>query len=120
MKETILLNYDENVKLVAQEERNKFLHQLLTKIGIPLDWNLDEPVTPVVKANLRNLLAKYKVIVIEQGEELKVSFQNNIIGRWEKPIYKIKKDSSQLDKKKQLYVELEINFWSHFEENNEK
>lgn len=121
MKETILLNYDENVKLVAEEEKNKFLHQLLTNMGIPIGdiWDLNSQMSPVVKANVRNLLMKYKVIVDDEIDELIVSFDGKTMGRWNKPFYKLKKDPSQIGKK-QLYVALELDYWSIFEENNEK
>lgn len=120
MKNIILLDYDANTKDVETEERDKFLHSLLSEMGIPIInlWNLNDEITPIQKAELRNSLKNYNVQVIDESDgTMEVYVENKIVGRWNKPLYQIKRDYSKLDKKKQLYIELKLDYWSIFEEN---
>ena len=43
MKQKILLNYNENTKIVEEEESSKFIKNILLSMGIPVDefWQND-------------------------------------------------------------------------------
>ena len=126
MKTSILLNYNENFKKIEDEEKLVFLFDLLNKIGVPIDGiELPENLSLSVenKIKLRSLLTTYGIHVIDNRDgSMQIFIDNQLVADWHKPIYKLKKDLSQLDRKKQLYVEMTIEYNSLFEssiDNNE-
>ena len=126
MKTSILLNYNENFKKIEDEEKLVFLFDLLNKIGVPIDGiELPENLSLSVenKIKLRSLLTTYGIQVIDNRDgSMQIFIDNQLVADWHKPIYKLKKDLSQLDRKKQLYVEMTIEYNSLFEssiDNNE-
>ena len=119
MKGTLLLNYDENTKLVEEEERNKFLYALLGQMGIPVSdfWTNDSVLTVDQKIKLRNILSTYNVQVIDDLDgHMQVYVEDELVGEWFKCEYKLKRDLRQRDPRKQLYLEMQVNYWSIFEE----
>jgi len=119
MKGTLLLNYDENTKAVEEEERTRFLHSLLEQMGIPVNefWTGELNLSVDQRIKLRNILATYSVQVIEDLDgHMQVYVENELVGEWHKCSYKLKKDLRQIDPKKRVYLEMEINYWSIFEE----
>lgn len=119
MKGTILLNYTENLKHVEEEEKSRFLRGLLEQMGVPIleIWTEDTPLTVDQKIKLRGILATYNIQIIDDLDGfLQVYVEEEKVAEWHKCTYKLKRDSSQRDKKKQLYLEMEINCWSLFEE----
>lgn len=119
MKGTLLLNHDENTKLVEEEERNKFLYALLEQIGIPVNefWTNDSVLTIEQRMKLRNILSTYNIQVIDDLDgHMQVYVEDDLVGEWFKCEYKLKRDLRQRDLKKQLYLEMQVNYWSIFEE----
>ncbi len=119
MKGTLLLNYDENTRLVEDEERHRFLYSLLEQIGLPVNefWQGEINLSIDQKIKLRNILATYGIQVIEDIDgHMQVYAENELVGEWNKCNYKLKKDLRQLDPKKRLYLEMYIDYWSIFEE----
>lgn len=119
MKGTLLLNYDENTRLVEEEEKNRFLHALLEQMGIPVAefWTNDSKLTVDQRIKLRNILSTYNVQVIDDLDgHMQVYVENDLVGEWHKCEYKLKKDLRQRDPRKQLYLEMQVNYWSIFEE----
>lgn len=123
MNGTILLNYDENVKHVENEEKNRFLFGLLEQMNLPIQefWGEENSLSVIQKIKLRNLLNIYNIQVIDdQDGHLQVFFEKELIGEWHKCTYKIKKDLQEIDPKKQLFLELSIKCWSLFEETGQQ
>lgn len=119
MKATILLNYNENTRQVENEERDNFLYSLLEKMGLPIAdiWNSGEPLEISQKIKLRELLTTYNVQVIDEADgHMQVFVDRELVGEWNKCTYKLKKDLQQLDRKKQLYLEMTTDCWSVFDE----
>ena len=125
MKGTILLNHTESVKHVEEEEKQRFFRTLLVEMDIPLGdlWENDTPLSIEQKIKLRSLLTTYKVQVIDDLDgHMQVYFFHDdsdepvLVGEWHKCSYKLKRDLKQRDPKKQLYLEMEVNCWSLFEE----
>lgn len=119
MKGTILLNYDANVKQVETEEKNRFLRNLLEQMGVPIQefWETEDELSVENKIRLRNTLVAYNIQLLDdQDGELQVYLDGNKIAQWNKCTYKIKKDLGQLDRKKQLYLEMNIDYYSMLEE----
>jgi hypothetical protein len=120
MQNTILLNYNEGVKQVEEEEKNKFIKNLLIQMGVPIDgiWTDDNVLSIDQKIKLRSILTTYSVQVIDDLDgSLQVYVEREKVAEWNKPIYKLKRDLSVIDRKKQLYMEMTTNSWSIFEEN---
>ena len=123
MKGTILLNYSENTKQVEKEEESRFLKSVLEPMGIPLDfWTNDGVLSVNQKIKLREVLHNFRIQIIDDlDSHIQVYFtddegETHLIGEWHKPTYKLKRDLSQLDPKKQLYLEMEINCWTMAED----
>jgi hypothetical protein len=119
MKGTILLNYDANVSEESEQERNRFLKGLLDQMGVPVSdfWTSDGLLSIDQKIKLRQILSTYDVQVIDDLDgHMQVYVDNELVGEWHKCSYKLKKDLRQRDPKKQLFIEMEVNCWSLFEE----
>lgn len=118
MKGIILLNYDDNIQKVEDEEKTRFLKTLLEQMGVPIDnfWTSDAPLSVNQKIKLRGILATYSVQVIDDLDGLlQIYVEGEKVAEWQKPLYKLKRDLRQLDPKKQLYLEMEVNCWTIFE-----
>ena len=70
-----------------------------------------------LRTKLRKLLSNNNIQIIDDLDgNMKVYLERDLIGNWEKPTYKLKKDLSELNHRKQLYVEMEISYWDIFHE----
>jgi len=119
MKATILLNHSENTRRVEDEEKTRFLRNILELMGVPIQefWSSDEPLSVEQRIKLRNILATYSVQVIDDLDgHMQVYVENEKVAEWFKCTYKLKRDLRELDPRKQLYLEMEVNCWSLFEE----
>jgi len=119
MKGKILLNYDENVKKVEQEEQDRFLRDLLGQMGVPVDefWASGEPLNIKQRMRLRSMLPEFHVKIYDDLDgHIQVYVDNTLVGEWFKSTYRLKRDLRELDPRKQVYVEMEVNFWTIFEE----
>lgn len=123
MKGIILLNYGDNTKSVEEEEKMRFLKDILDQMGVPINdfWNTDEPLSIEQKIKLRTLLATYSVQVIDDLDgHLQIYVEDELVGEWNKCTYKLKRDLRQLDPRKQLYLEMTVDFWTIFEDEQQK
>ncbi|CAB4196533.1 hypothetical protein UFOVP1290_53 [uncultured Caudovirales phage] len=123
MKGTILLNYGDSTKNVEEEEKMRFLKDVLDQMGVPINdfWNTDEPLSIEQKIKLRAILATYSVQVIDDLDgHLQIYVEDELVGEWNKCTYKLKRDLRQLDPRKQLYLEMTVDFWTIFEDEPQK
>lgn len=123
MKATILLNHDEKTKQVEEDEKIRFLKSLLEQMGVPIQefWTTDAPLTVDQRIKLRGVLATYGIQVIDDLDgQMQVFVEGEKVAEWFKPTYKLKRDLRQLDRRKQFYLEMEVSFWSLFEETEEQ
>ncbi len=119
MKGTILLNKDENYRLVEEEEKSRFLRNLLEQMGVPITdvWGDDLSLTVEQRIKVLNILRTYSIRVLDdQDGHMQVYVEGELVGEWNKCTYKLKKDYSELDPKRRLYLEMEVNCWTLFEE----
>ena len=122
MKGTILLNYNENTKQVEEEEKTRFLKTLLEQMGVPITdfWTADTSLSIDQKIKLRGILATYAIQVIDDLDgHMQVYVEGEKVGEWNKSTYKLKRDLRQLDPRKQLYLEMEVDCWTIFEEEDQ-
>jgi hypothetical protein len=125
MKGTILLNHNENTRQVEEEEKQRFLRTLLEQMQIPINdvWAADGPLSVDQTIKLRAILNTYRVQVIDDLDgHMQIFFIDDasgdyeLVGEWHKCTYKLKRDLKQRDPRKQLYLEMEVNCWTLFEE----
>lgn len=123
MKATILLNYNENTKKVEDEEKTRYLRNILEMMGMPIQefWPNDEPLSVDQRMKMRGVLAKYGVQVIDDLDgHMEIYVEGEKVAEWLKSSYKLKRDLSERDPRKQLYLEMEVTCWSLFEEAEEE
>lgn len=128
MKGTILLNYNENTREVEEEEKARFLRGILeacfenteTASQIQTIWNTEGVLSAPQKVKLRGVLATYGLQVIDDGDgHMQVYLENELIAEWYKCTYKLKRDLRVIDPTKRIYLEMEVNCWSVFDEKEE-
>ena len=123
MKATILLNHDENTKKVEDEEKTRFLRNILEQMGMPIQeiWPMDGSLNVEQRIKLRGILATYSVQVIDDLDgHMQVYVEGERVAEWNKCTYKLKRDLRQIDPRKQLYLEMEVDCWSLFEESEQQ
>ncbi len=118
MKATILLNYGSNTKTVEDEEKNRFLYDILEQMGVPLDfWISADSLSVEQRIKLRSVLVSYNIQVLDDLDgNMQIYVEGELVGEWRKCTYKLKRDLRELDPRKQLYLEMLIDCWSVFEE----
>jgi len=119
MKATILLNYNESTKQVEEEEKARYLRGILEQMGVPIEefWPSDGPLSVQQRIKLRGILATYSIQVIDDLDgHMQIYVEGEKVAEWFKCTYKLKRDLREIDPRKQLYLEMEVNTWSLFEE----
>jgi hypothetical protein len=122
MKGIILLNYDDNIKQIEEEEQNKFLRNLFIQLELPVEdlWEDGNFLSIDQRIKLRAILKNYNIQIINDLDgTLQIYIDREEIATWNKPLYFLKRDMSQLDPRKQLYLEMHISYKSVFENNLE-
>ena len=129
MKGTILLNYNENTHQVEEEEKARFLKGILescfdnTDVAAQIQtiWNVDGVLSAPQKVKLRGILATYGIQVIDDLDgHLQIYLENELIAEWFKCTYKLKRDLRVVDPMKRVYLEMEVNCWSVFDDKEEQ
>lgn len=122
MQGTILLNYDENLKKVEEEEQSRFLRTLIEQMGVPIDfWIEDAPLSVEQRSKLIEILHKYHIYIQNDNDgNIKVYVEKELVGEWNKCTYKLKRNYEEIDRKKQLYLEMNVDFWTVFDDNQEE
>jgi|ERR1035437_795015 hypothetical protein len=119
MQGTILLSYGENTKQVEQEERIRFLKSLLEQMGVPISdfWESDDPLSIDQRIKLREILMSYSIQVVDDNDGgMEIYVENEKVAEYYRPTYKLKRDYSKIDPRKQLFLEMTIDYNSVFEE----
>ena len=117
----ILLSKNEDIKAFEEEQRQCFLYQLLSNLGVSLSevWEEDAPISILQKIELLKILRQRDLTVIEEIDgSMEVFLKDEKIGEFKKCNYKLKQDLSEKDVKKRLYFEVEVTFWTIFEQAN--
>ena len=128
MKGSILLNYNENTHQVEDEEKSRFLKLILeqcfenTDVATQIQtiWSSDGPLPASQKVKLRSILATYGIQVIDDFDgHMQVYLENELIAEWFKCTYKLRRDLRAIDPRKRIYLEMEVNCWSVFDDKEE-
>lgn len=119
MEGVILLNASENTNKVEEEEKARFVREILDNIGLPLEgiWDDNGEMSIDGKIKLRSILSSYGMHIIDDmSGGLEIYAKKEKIAIWYRPQYTLKRDYSAIDPKKKLYLEMKIKNWSSFEE----
>lgn len=120
MKYTILLSKDEDTRKVEDEEKSKLIRNILEQMGLPVDefWvNTERALTVEEKIKLREILHAYNVIIIDNLDgHMQIYVENDLVAEWQKPYYKLKTDLRQINPYKRTYLEMNVDFWSVFDQ----
>jgi len=122
MKSTILLNSNENTKLVEEEEKARFVKSILQIMGVPIEdvWQ-DNEMSVEEKIRFRGILSAYSIKIIDDSDgQLQFYVENELVGEWKKPEYVMKRDLEEVDPSRKLYLEMHVDYWSIFDEENIK
>ena len=118
MRYTIQISRNEDINLVEAQEQARFIKSILEALDIPFDWNTDEPLSISNRVILRNLLTKNNIkMVDDMNDGLKLYLKEERIAEWYKPTHKLVQDIKEPNRKKALFVEVYVNFWTIFEDN---
>lgn len=123
MESIILLNYNENTRKVEEEEQSRFIRDVIESIGLPVNdiWDENGYLSVDKKTELKSILSTFGITVLLSCDgrvEIYNREENDdvLIGAWEKPEYVLKRDYKARDPKKKLYLEMKVNYWSIFQE----
>jgi ABC-type antimicrobial peptide transport system ATPase subunit len=119
MKATILLNKDADTRQIEDEEKSKFIRNILEQIGLPVDefWvNPEKTLSVEEKIKLRQILNAYNIIIIDDlSGHMQMYVENDLVAEWKKCTYKLKTDLRYINPSKRFYLEMNIDAWSIFE-----
>ena len=129
MRGTILLNRSEDTHKVEEEEKARFLLGVLRQCFENTDvaeqicsiWNTDGPLPPDKKVKLRGVLSTYGIQVIDNSDRhMQIYLENELVGEWLKSTYKLRQDIRVMDPRQRIYLEMTINCWSVFDQQEEQ
>lgn len=122
MKKIVAQANLENIKEAYTYIKNQWIESVLSSIGINFGdtLNLNEERSVESRARLKHILADNRIHIEDNNEQVTISILNDkdweVIAKLEKPIYTLKKDLKQKDKSKILYSEIEIEYFSVFDQ----
>jgi hypothetical protein len=108
----------EDLALAEAEERDLFIKEVLTKIGIPLEeiWPEEHLETVEDKIEFRKLMDHYDVDILDDGDRgVKIYVDDDVIAEWKKPRYILRIDYQARRPVNRVFYEMIISFWSMFE-----
>jgi len=115
----VLLAVSTNVEDAKSEEKFRFIRHVIEALNINLDfWDSEEfPLSIETRRKLRQLQNEYDLVIRDDPDGgVEVFCDNQIIATWRQPTFILKHDHSQIDPKKQLYLEMQVGFTSIFED----
>lgn len=115
MKQIFLLKHQTSWQKFEQEEKANFLKVIFEQLDISYGNVFDSP-SQENKLKLKSILDKYKIEILDE-DDFSIFVENELIAKMSKPVYKIKKDLAVKSRKDNLYLEVEIDYWSVFENN---
>ena len=113
---------------MEEEEKARFLRGILEACfenteaanQIATIWTGDGVLPAPQKVKLRGVLATYGLQVIDDLDgHMQVYLENELIAEWFKCTYKLKRDLRVTDPRKRVYLEMQVNCWSVFDEKEE-
>lgn len=130
MKYNVIANYDPgSINEAVEEEKLQFMFFVLESMGLELEECFPESLNPKAitvehRVKLNELLDKYNISIIDHKDKtFDIYLEKDKIASWKKHWVELKKDFSEINPKRRVYVEIHFECWSVFEqkegENNE-
>lgn len=127
MKYSVITNYDpKSINEAVEEERLQFLVFVLDAMGIDLEGCFPDPLDPKQitvenRTKLSEVLNKFNVSVIDfKDRTFDLYLDKEKIASWGKHWVELKKDFSEIDPKRRIYVNIHLDCWSVFEQLQEE
>lgn len=104
----------------------QWTYSVLSQTGVDFDDAIPEDGDPdslsiLQRAKMRKILEINKIFILDQQDgSLEIYVDGELIGKWNKPYYKLCYDPTQVNPKKRYYSEVEISFGSVFDERIEE
>lgn len=71
----------------------------------------------IQKAKLRKVLEQNKINIVDNHDgSLLIYLENDVIAEWKIPNFKLHFDRNELNPQKRWYIEIEMDYWSVFDE----
>ena len=118
MNGIIALNLNEDTHQIEQKEKNRFLKNVLEQLGLPVSsfWANDEDLSIKQLIDMKSMFLSYSIQIIDEDDgAAKIYAKGKKVAEWIKPTFKIKKDLQEKDRKKQFFIEMEVNYSSIFD-----
>lgn len=120
MQYTILLSKDADIFEVEEEEKLKFLRAILEMLEVDLNFWKEDSLNKESKLELREKLAQLSIMIENSPRgEMKIYHELKPIAIWYKPYYLFKKDNSQTEYSKRIWIEMSCSFDSIFNDEME-
>lgn len=129
MKYSVITNYDpKSIKDAVEEERLQFLFFVLDSMGLSLEGCFPEPLNPKEitvdhREKLSETLEKFNISIIDYKDKtFDIYLEKDKVASWGKHWVELKKDFSEINPKRRIYVNITLECWSVFEQtqNNEQ
>lgn len=112
MKYKLLLGRNENIKKIEEQEQARFVKSSLEVLGVPNNFNPDEPLSIEGKINFKKILDEYNINIIDDMDGgIKIYVGTDLAAEWKKVSYKLK-----INNKQKLCTEMEVNIWNALDE----
>ena len=116
MRYTLKVSRNENLQQIETQEQSRFIKSIIEALEIPIEWNTDEPLSVDTKIRLRKEFENYKINIIKnENGDIKFYIEDEVVAEWKKPNIKLVENPSKTKITEKLFYELEINFWTTFD-----
>jgi hypothetical protein len=126
MKYKVISNHDPaSIKNAIEEERLQFIFYILESMGVPLEGCFPESLNPSEitvdhRVKMKDVLDKYNISFVDYKDKtFDIYLEKDKVATWSKPWVELKKDFSEINPKKRIYVEIHLECWSIFEKSEE-
>lgn len=112
----------EDAFAAEEEERDRFIRDTLIQMGLPIDeiWE-KESLSVEEKIELRKVLRKFDVEIITDNDRcFEIYYDKEVVGRWYKPRFVLRRDMSEIRPSKQIYYEMIVQYESMFDEDHQE
>lgn len=127
MKYSVIANYDpKSISEAIEEEKLQFLVFVLDSMGVELDGCFPDPLNPANitadhRSKLAELLNKFAISIIDNKDKtFDIFLEKDKIASWLKHWIELKKDFSEINPKRRIYVEIHLECWSIFEQKEDE
>jgi hypothetical protein len=127
MKYSVITNHDRaSINEAIEEEKLQFLVFVLDSMGLNLEGCFPDPLNPKEitvdhRSKLFETLQKFNISVIDYADKtFELYLEKDKVASWGKHWVELKKDLSEINPKRKIYVEIHLDCWSIFEQKEDE